>query len=69
MSADARFHVKGADQYGITFAIHYTDFPLAGKFQILSGDVHNEGKPLSVPIVPEYRTAGITDKECSLPEL
>ena len=60
---DTRFLPEGTNQPGITLEIHYTDFTLAGKFQILSGDVHNDGKPLSVPIVPEHQKAGILGKE------
>ena len=60
---DTRFLPKGADQSGIAFEIHYTDFTHTGQSQILSGDVHNDGKPLSVPIVPEHQKAGILGKE------
>ena len=60
---DARFLPEGANQSGITFEIHHTDFTIAGKFQILSGDVHNDGEPLPVPIVPEHLKAGIPGKE------
>ena len=48
---DARFLPERADQSGIAFEIHHTDFTLAGKFQILSGDIHDHGKPLSVEFV------------------
>ena len=54
---DARFLPEGANQSGIAFEIHDTDFIVAGKIQILSGDVHNDSKPLSVPIVPEHKKA------------
>ena len=60
---DARFLPERADQSGIAFEIHHTDFTIAGKFQILSGDVHNDGKPLPVPIVPEHQKTGILGKE------
>ena len=60
---DARFLPEGANQSGIAFEIHHTDFTVAGKFQILSGDVHNDGKPLPVPIVPEHQKTGILGKE------
>ena len=60
---DARFLAEGTDQSGIAFEIHHTDFTLAGKFQILSGDVHNDGKPFPAPIVPEHQKAGILGKE------
>ena len=59
----AGFLPEGADQSGIAFEIHHTDFTIAGKFQILSGDVHNDGKPLPVPIVPEHQKTGILGKE------
>ena len=60
---DARFLPEGANQSGITFEIHYTDFSLTGEFQILSGNVHNDGKPLPVPIVAEHQKTGIFGKE------
>ena len=60
---EARFLPEGANQSGIAFEIQYTDFSLTGKFQILSGDVHNDGKPQPVPSVPEHQKAGIFDEE------
>ena len=60
---DARFLPEGANQSGIAFEIHDTDFIVAGKIQILSGDVHNDSKPLSVPIVPEHKKTGIFGEE------
>ena len=60
---DARFLPERADQSGIALEIHHTDFTIAGKFQILSGDVHNHSKPLPVPIVPEHQKTGILGKE------
>ena len=60
---DTRFLPEGTDQSGIAFQIHHTDFTLAGQAQILSGDVHNDGEPLPVPIVPEHQKAGIFGKE------
>ena len=60
---DARFLPEGANQPGITFEIHYTDFTLTGQAQILPGDVHNDSKPLPVPIVPEHQKTGIFGKE------
>ena len=60
---DARIFPEGANQSGITFQIHHTDFALAGKFQILSRDIQNDGEPLPVPIVPEHQKAGILGKE------
>jgi len=60
---DARFLTEGANQSGIAFEIHNTDFIIAGQSQILSGDVHNDGEPLPVPIVPEHQKAGILGKE------
>jgi len=60
---DARFLPEGANQSGIAFQIHHTDFTLAGKFQILSGDIHDDGEPLPVPIVPEHQKIGILGKE------
>ena len=60
---DTRFFPEGTDQSGIAFEVHYTDFALAGQAQILSGDVHNDGKPLLVPVVPKHLKAGISGKE------
>ena len=60
---DTRFLTEGTDQSGVTFKVHHTDFTPAGQTQILSGDVHNDGKPLPVPIVPEYQKAGILGKK------
>ena len=60
---DARFLPEGADQSGITLEIHHTDFTIAGQTQILSGDVHDHGEPLPVPVVPEDQKAGILGKE------
>ena len=60
---DTRFLPERADQSGIAFEIHYTDFTLTGQAQILPGDVHNDGKPLPVPIVPEHQKTGILGKE------
>ena len=60
---DARFLPEGANQSGITLEVHNTDFTLARKTQILSGDVHNDGKPLPVPIVPEHQKTEILGKE------
>ena len=61
---NAGFLPKRADQSGIALEIYHADFTLAGKSQILSGDIHNDGKPLSVPIVPEYQKTGIPGKKC-----
>ena len=61
---DARFLTEGANQSGIAFEIHNTDFIIAGQSQILSGDIHNDGKPLPVPIVPEHQKAGILALSC-----
>ena len=60
---DARIFPEGADQSSIAFEIHHTDFTLAGQSQILSGDIHDDGKPLPVPIVPEHQKAGILGEE------
>jgi len=60
---DTRLLPKGADQPGITFEIHYTDFTLTRQSQILSGDVHDDGKPLFAPVVPEHQKTGIPRKE------
>ena len=60
---DARFLPERADQSGIAFEIHYTDFTLTGQAQILSGDIHDDGEPLPVPIVPEHQKTGILGKE------
>ena len=62
---DARFLPEGANQSGIAFEIHHTDFSLAGQTQILSGDVHNDGEPLPVPIVRNTRKLGYLAKRCS----
>ena len=59
----ARFLPERATQSGIAFEIHHTDFTLAGKFQIPSGDIHDHGKPLPVPIVAEHQKAGILGEE------
>ena len=60
---DARFLPEDANQSGVAFEIHHTDFILASQTQILSGDVHNHGKPLPVPIVPEHQKTGIFGEE------
>ena len=60
---DSRRFPEGANQSGIAFEIHHTDFTLAGQAQILSGDVHDHGKPFLVPAVPEHQKAGILGKE------
>ena len=60
---DARFFPEGADQPGIAFEIHYTSFIISGQTQILSGDVHDHGKPFLVPAVPEHQKVGIFGKE------
>ena len=60
---DSRLFPEGADQSGIAFQIHHTDFAVARKFQILSGDIHDDGKPLLVPVVPKHLKAGISGKE------
>ena len=60
---DARFLPEGANQSGIALEIHYTYFTIASQSQILSGDVHNDGKLLPVPVVPEHLEAGILRKE------
>ena len=60
---DARFLPEGANQSGIAFEIHHTDFIIAGHSQILSGDVHDHGKPLLIPVVAKYQKAGIFGEE------
>jgi len=60
---DARFFPESANQSGIAFEIHYTNFIISGQTQILSGDAHDHGKPLPVPIVPEHQKTGILGKE------
>ena len=60
---DARFLTERTNQSGIAFEIHYTDFIIAGHSQILSGDVHDHGKPFLVPTVPEHQKAGILGEE------
>ena len=60
---DARFLPEGANQSGIAFEIHNTDFTFAGQTQILSGDVHDHCKPLLIPVVAKYQKAGIFGEE------
>ena len=60
---DARFFPEGANQSGIAFEIHHTDFTLTGQAQILPGDVHNDSEPFLVPIVPEHKKTGILGEE------
>ena len=60
---DTRLFPEGADQSGVAFEIHHLCLALAGQAQILSGDVHNDGKPLPVPVVPEHQKTGILGKE------
>ena len=60
---DARLHVERSDQSGISFEIHHTDFTITLKSQIFSGDVHEDGKPLLVPRVPEHLNIGILGKQ------
>jgi len=56
---DARLFPESADHAGITLEIHHADLPVAGKLQILSGNIHQHGKPLSAPPVAKYLKAGI----------
>ena len=60
---DARFLPEGADQSGITFQIHHTDFAVPGQTQIFSRDVHNDGKLFAAPLVPEDQEVGIFGEE------
>ena len=60
---DTRFLTERANQSGIAFEIHHLCLALAGQSQILSGDIHDDGEPLPVPIVPEHQKAGILLKE------
>lgn len=56
---DARFHAEGADQSGIAFEIHNTDFTITSQTQILSGNIHEDGKPLLIFRMPEYQKVQI----------
>ena len=60
---DARFYMERADQSGIAFQIHNTDFIFSLKSQILFGDVHKDGEPLLIPLMPKYLKVRIPDKE------
>ena len=60
---NTRFFPERADQSGIAFEIHHTDLTLAGQAEILSGDVHNDGKPLLVPMMAKHLKAGIPGKK------
>ena len=60
---DARFLPERADQSGIAFEIHHLCLALASQSQILSGDIHNDRKPLPVSIMPEYQKTGILGEE------
>ena len=60
---DARLHTEGADQSGVTLEIHHTDFILALKTQILSRDIHKDGKPLWAPRMPEHKEIRIPGKK------
>ena len=55
--------MEGADQSGVAFEIHHTDFSLALKSQILSGDIHKDGEPLQIPLVPKHLKVAISDKK------
>ena len=59
----ARFLPEGANQSRVTLEIHHLYFAFAGKFQILSGDIHNHSKPLFVPTVAKHQEAWIPGKK------
>ena len=60
---DARLHSERANQSGIAFQIHDTDFSLAGQTQILSGNIHDHGEPFPVSTVPEHQKTGVLSKK------
>ena len=60
---DARFFPKRANQSGVAFEVHHTDFSLARQTQILSRSVHDHSEPLSISSVPEHQKAGILGKK------
>jgi hypothetical protein len=59
---DAGFLPEGANQSGIAFQIHHTDFLFARQSQILSGDIHDHGEPFLVPQVAKHLKVGIPGK-------
>ena len=60
---DARFFTKRADQNRVTLEIDHADLTVSRQPQILSGNVHDNGKPFSVAQVPEHLKVGILGKE------
>ena len=60
---DAVLFPEIADHNRVALEIDHADLTVSRQPQILSGNVHNDGKPFSVSQVPEYPKAGILGKE------
>ena len=60
---DTRLSPERADQNRVTLEIDHADLTVSRQPQILSGNVHDHGKPFSVAQVPEHPKAGILGKE------
>ena len=60
---DTRLHAEGADQSGVALEVYHTDFALTGQPQILSGNVHEDGKPLLISRMPEHQKVWIPGKK------
>ena len=60
---DARLSPERADQNRVTLEIDHADLTVSRQPQILSGNVHDNGKPFSAAQVTEHPKAGILGKE------
>ena len=60
---DTRLSPERADQNRVTLEIDHADLTVSRQPQILSGNVHDNGKPFPVPQVTEHPKAGILGKE------
>jgi hypothetical protein len=59
---NARFFPEWANQSGIAFKVHHTDFPFTTQPQILSRNVHNDGEPFLICIVAKHLKVRISGK-------
>ena len=60
---DTSLFSKRPNQNRVTLEIDHADLTVSRQPQILSGNVHDNGKPFSVAKVPEHPKAGILGKE------
>ena len=60
---DTRLSPEKADQNRVTLEIDHADLTVSRQPKILSGNVHNDGKPFSAAQVTEHPKAGILGKE------